>query len=97
MVSLIAYTINYDLLIQCHVHVVLNTIKIRLFKWGYIWHFCHLINIVEELIRSRGNFCMMLSHPPRCLKGIPSSNKKHVGSLKYEGGMWGKNYNTLLS
>ena len=40
---------------------------------------------VEELIQSRGNFCMMLSHPPRCLKGIPSSNKKHVGSLKYAG------------
>ena len=29
---------------------------------------------------------MMLSHPPKCLKGIPSSNKKHVGSLKYVGG-----------
>ena len=29
---------------------------------------------------------MMLSHPPRCLKGMPSSNKKHVGNLKYEGG-----------
>ena len=43
-------------------------------------------NIVEELIKSRGNFCMMLSHPFRCLKGIPSSNKKHVGSLKYAGG-----------
>ena len=41
--------------------------------------------LVEELIQSRGNICMMLSHPPRCLKGIPSSNKKHVGSLKYVG------------
>ena len=39
-------------------------------------------------IQSRGNFCMMLSYPPRCLKGIPSSNKKHVGSLNYGGGGW---------
>ena len=52
--------------------------------------------VVEELIKSRGNFCMMLSHPPRCLKGIPSSNKKHVGSLKYAGGgEWGYNKKTI--
>ena len=34
---------------------------------------------------------MMLSHPPRCLKGMPSSNEKHVGSPKIcEGGGYNK-------
>ena len=44
-----------------------------------------LISLVEELVKSRGNFCMMLSHPPRSLNGILSSKKKHVGSLTYGG------------
>ena len=45
--------------------------------------------IVEELIQSPGNFCMILSHPPRYLKGISGSNKKHVVSLNYLGdGCW---------
>ena len=35
--------------------------------------------IVEELIQSRGIFCMMLSHPPSCLKGIPISNLIQLG------------------
>ena len=55
--------------------------------------------VVDELIQSRGNFCMMISHPPRCFKGITSSNKKHVGSLKYEGNGGGgsyENHNILL-
>ena len=42
-------------------------------------------NSRRAYITFRGNFCMMLSHPSRCLKGIPSSNESHVGSLKYVG------------
>ena len=56
-------------------------------RWGNIS--CLLECLVEELTMSRGNFCMMLSHPPRSLKGIPTSNKKHVNSLKYVGGIGG--------
>ena len=59
--------------------------------------FVDSVNVVEELIKSRGIFCMILSHPPKCLKGIPSSNKKHVGSPKYAGGggMGGYNKKTI--
>ena len=47
--------------------------------------------VVEELIRSRGNFCMMLSHPPSCLKGIPSSNNNMFAIWNMRG-EWGGGY-----
>ena len=45
---------------------------------------------------------MMLSHPFKCLKDIPNTKKKHVGSMKYVcvcegGGGGGEAYKKIIA
>ena len=41
----------------------------------------HILPLVREHVKSRGNFVMKASHPFGYLKGTPNNDKKHVGSL----------------
>ena len=61
-----------SIFIWCLSYVYTTSLGVKLFYFVFNSVF---VPLVKELIQSRGNFCMMRSHLPGCLKGIPSSNK----------------------
>ena len=48
-------------------------------------------------IRSRTNFCMMLSHPSKCLNDILRNIKNHVGICGGGGGGVGEVYKKSIT
>ena len=57
---------------------------------GTLWRVLQNVPPSWLLAEKLTNFCMMLSHPPRCLKGIPSSNKNMLAGLNMRGGGGGR-------